>query len=277
MLPYWVRQDAGPAARGAMIEGATTRAPQRTRGAGWLTVGALVVATAGLVKLGSAVLGYRLGWWNIATAFAILQFSVYVAVVSVILGLVAVVLSVRARWWTSVAGAALAVIVGAGLGAIPVAMKLASQPVPMIHDITTDREQPPEFVSLHAVREQAPNRAAYGGPAVAAQQRSAYPDLAPLLLPVPPARAFAAAESTARALGWAIAATDAREGRLEATATTRWFGFKDDVVVRVVPALNGSRVDVRSASRVGMSDLGVNAKRVRAFLSALASRARGEG
>jgi uncharacterized protein (DUF1499 family) len=64
------------------------------------------------------------------------------------------------------------------------------------------------------------------------------------------------------------------EGRLEATDTTRWFGFKDDVVVRVTPVAEGARVDVRSASRVGQSDLGANARRIRAFLAALAAHAR---
>jgi uncharacterized protein (DUF1499 family) len=80
---------------------------------------------------------------------------------------------------------------------------------------------------------------------------------------------FAAAVAVARDLGWEIVAADAAEGRLEATATTRWFGFKDDVVVRVRPRPGGARVDVRSLSRIGVSDLGTNAARVRAFLARL--------
>ena len=86
---------------------------------------------------------------------------------------------------------------------------------------------------------------------------------------MPPDRALARAEAAARALGWKIVAAAPGQGRLEATATTRWFGFKDDVVVRVTPASGGSRVDIRSVSRVGKSDLGVNARRIRAFLAAL--------
>jgi uncharacterized protein (DUF1499 family) len=73
----------------------------------------------------------------------------------------------------------------------------------------------------------------------------------------------------ARSLGWRIVATDGIEGRIEATATTAWFGFQDDVVIRVQPAGQGSRVDIRSASRVGRSDVGANAKRIREFLSKL--------
>ena len=86
---------------------------------------------------------------------------------------------------------------------------------------------------------------------------------------MPPDRAFARAEAAARSLGWDIAAAVPAEGRIEATATTRWFGFKDDVVIRIAAAPGGSRVDVRSVSRVGKSDLGANARRIRAFLAAL--------
>ena len=142
-------------------------------------------------------------------------------------------------------------------------------PLPYIHDVTTDTERPPEFAALRAVRERSPNGAAYGGPEVAAQQKQGYPDIVPVLLPMPPDRALARAEAAARALGWEIVATAPAEGRIEATATTRWFGFKDDIVVRVTPAPGGSQVDIRSVSRVGRSDLGANARRIRAFLAAL--------
>jgi uncharacterized protein (DUF1499 family) len=106
-------------------------------------------------------------------------------------------------------------------------------------------------------------------PEVAAQQKQGYPDIVPALLRVLPDRALARAEAAARALGWEIVAAVPAEGRLEATATTRWFGFKDDIVVRVTPAPGGSQVDIRSVSRVGKSDLGANARRIRAFLAAL--------
>jgi len=72
--------------------------------------------------------------------------------------------------------------------------------------------------------------------------------------------------AAARASGWAIVAADSAAGRIEATATTAWFGFKDDVVVRVAPEGTGSRVDVRSVSRVGKSDVGANARRIREYL-----------
>jgi uncharacterized protein (DUF1499 family) len=105
---------------------------------------------------------------------------------------------------------------------------------------------------------------------VAAEQKKGYPDIIPLLLPDPPERAFARIEAAARGMGWHIVAAVPAEGRLEATATTPVLRFKDDIVVRAVPALKGSCVDIRSVSRIGRGDMGANAKRVRAFLAALA-------
>ena len=86
---------------------------------------------------------------------------------------------------------------------------------------------------------------------------------------MPPNEAVQKAIDAARALGWEVVASDAAAGRVEATDTTSWFGFKDDIVVRVRPQPGGSRVDVRSASRVGRSDVGKNAERVRDFLARL--------
>jgi len=229
----------------------------------------LVLAVAGALVLASAGLGYRFRVWELATAFAILRASVYVATIIGVLALVTVVLALVGRSVAGAACAVLALLVALGTAAVPLDMRRTGESVPRIHDITTDTESPPQFVALRAVRERTPNGAAYGGPAVAAQQRQSYPDIAPVQLAMPPDRAFARAEAAARALGWDIAAAEPAEGRLEATATTRWFRFKDDVVVRVTAAPGGSRVDVRSVSRIGRSDLGANAKRIRAFVSKL--------
>jgi uncharacterized protein (DUF1499 family) len=142
--------------------------------------------------------------------------------------------------------------------------------VPPIHDISTDVEHPPQFVALLPERRKSPNGFEYGGTAIAAQQKDGYPDIRPKQLALQPVDAFNHAIEAARALGWRIVETDGIEGRIEATATTSWFGFQDDVVIRIRPEAQGSRIDVRSASRVGRSDLGTNAKRIREFLSKLA-------
>jgi uncharacterized protein (DUF1499 family) len=140
----------------------------------------------------------------------------------------------------------------------------------MIHDITTDTETPPVFVAILPLRAGTPNTAEYGGPEVAAQQRTGYPDLKPLTLTIPPAQAFPHALAVAREMGWEIAANEPAEGRIEATDATFWFGFKDDVVVRITPAGSGSRIDVRSVSRVGRSDVGKNAERITEYLERIA-------
>lgn len=110
--------------------------------------------------------------------------------------------------------------------------------------------------------------------AVATAQRNAYPDIAPLNLPVPPREAFDRALAIVRARGWDVVSADADEGRIETTDTTFWFGFRDDVVIRVTPSAGGSRVDLRSVSRVGRGDAGTNAHRIRAFVEALRESAR---
>jgi hypothetical protein len=164
---------------------------------------------------------------------------------------------------------ALAIAISAAAFGPPLYMRWKAKQVPPIHDVTTDTEHPPQFVALMPERRKAPNGFEYGGAEIAAQQTKAYPDSVSMLLPIQPADALQHSLDAARALGWRIVATDGIEGRIEATATSIWFGFEDDIVVRVQPAGQGSRVDVRSASRVGRSDVGANAKRIREFLSRL--------
>ena len=137
---------------------------------------------------------------------------------------------------------------------------------PPIHDITTDTNDPPLFVDILPLRAGARNSAVYGGSRVAALQHAAYPDIAPVDLVIAPAAAFAKALATANAMGWALVATDSSTGRIEATATTRVFRFRDDVVIRIRSRDGGSRLDIRSVSRLGGGDLGKNASRNREFL-----------
>ncbi len=156
-------------------------------------------------------------------------------------------------------------VLGLLVAGIPWQMKRTAQSVPAIHDISTDTDHPPEFVALLPLRTGAPNGAAYGGPEIAAQQHRAYPDIQPLTLRVPPQKAFSQALKAMDAMGWEIIDASPGEGRIEATDTTFWFGFKDDIVVRIRAQGDDSRVDVRSVSRVGKSDVGANARRIRKY------------
>jgi uncharacterized protein (DUF1499 family) len=231
----------------------------------------LSLVLAGLA--GAAVLlagpGYRFGAWGLGPAFTLLRWGAQLSAVVAVLAVVALLVTLVRGSRRGAGVAALALIVAFAAFAIPWRMQSQARQVPPIHDITTDPEDPPAFIAVLARRQGARNPVEYGGPAVAAQQRRAYPDIRPLDVDAPPERAFAAVEAAARTLGWEIVEAVPSEGRLEATATTQWFGFKDDVVVRVRPRGAGSRLDVRSLSRVGVGDLGVNAARVRTFIARL--------
>jgi uncharacterized protein (DUF1499 family) len=162
-----------------------------------------------------------------------------------------------------------ALVLAAAAAAPPMMMLSKAKAVPLIHDISTDLSDPPPFVALLEARKASPNGAAHGGAQVAEEQRKGYPDIKTLVVKTPPAETAQKAIDAARSMGWYVAATDAAGGRLEATDTTFFFGFKDDIVVRIRPEGTGSRVDVRSVSRVGLSDLGANAARIRKFLGKL--------
>lgn len=143
---------------------------------------------------------------------------------------------------------------------------LAAFSVPPIHDITTDTDNPPLFVDILPLRADAPNTAEYGGETLAAIQKAAYPGIAPLILAVPPSEAFTRAQKIIEARGWTLVTANAGEGRIEATAETKNMHFRDDVVIRITAQGEGSKIDMRSVSRFGQSDLGVNAKRITEFL-----------
>jgi uncharacterized protein (DUF1499 family) len=216
-----------------------------------------------------AGLGYRWDWWHFRSGIQIMRWSASTDLAAVVLTLAAAILAyrhgARRALAVSLAGLALALVVA---GPPLYHWRLVEQ-VPRIHDISTDTDNPPRYVAVLPLRKGAENPTDYSAE-VAAQQKKAYPDIAPAMLDLPPAQAFARAERAARAMGWDIVAVAPGDLRIEATDTTLLFGFKDDIVVRVTPSGNGSRVDARSLSRVGKSDFSVNANRIRKFLRQLA-------
>lgn len=136
-----------------------------------------------------------------------------------------------------------------------------------INDVSTDVEAPPALDG----RDGTPG----GGPAMTEERRAksrlAYPQLlGGLVLPLAPKEALAVAEKAARRQsGWSIRRVDAAQGLLTAVAVTPLLRFRDDITIRVRSAANGSRVDVRSRSRLGRDDLGANAARIRRFFRVL--------
>lgn len=147
--------------------------------------------------------------------------------------------------------------------------------IPPIHDITTDLDNPPEFVAVMPLRGNNSNTTDYGNwgqmtpERQAALQREAYPDIVTQTFDEPADAIFDRALAAARDQGWEIVAVEPEEGRIEATATTFWFRFKDDVVIRIRETGATTYLDARSTSRVGVSDVGKNAARLRAFFDAL--------
>lgn len=232
---------------------------------------AFAVAGVALFLLFASGLGYRNGLWPLGTAFQMLTWGAYAGVTALVLGLVAVFGTRRVTHRPGFTLAAVAAIVGALAVLVPYSWQRTASRVPRIHDITTDTLSPPTFVAIVPLRANAPNTLEYS-PEVAAQQKTGYPDIAPLTLALPPDQAFDRALAAAKEQGWAIVAADKAAGRIEATDTTFFFGFTDDIVVRITPEANGSRIDVRSVSRIGRSDVGTNAARIRGYLSRLRDR-----
>jgi len=211
----------------------------------WLARIAVALAILAAAALFLSGPGMRLGLWPYQVGLAFLA-------AAAVAGLAAAVLAIGALCIPAVRRANFpwllaALVLGAGSASVPLEFLRQARLVPPINDISTD----------------------FANPAFAEQQRKAYPDIQPLEVAAPPAEVFPRALAAAEAMGWEIVRKDPAAGRIEAVATSAWFGFKDDVAVRVAPATRGSRIDVRSKSRVGRSDIGTNARRIRAYLQHL--------
>ncbi len=241
----------------------TTRAwfPAVTWSAAAVLVGAALVL--------SAALGYRSGALQLIDSFSVLRWGARISAGAGAIALIAALWSAfRRLHWQNVLAGLLAAALGFIGYNIPAQQQAIARSVPPIHDITTDTADPPEFVAILPLRADAPNPPEYD-PEVAAQQQEGYPDLSSITLDVPPYAAFEQALAAAESMGWDMVVDDAINGRIEATDTTFWYGFKDDVVIRIRPDGSGSRIDVRSKSRVGGSDVGANAQRIREYTSRL--------
>lgn len=225
-----------------------------------------MLVTASVLLIAVSGPGYSAGAWSLPRGFQLLRIGVVAGLLGGLLALTILPwrkMLTRGNWLVLAASLAGAITVLA----VPAGWARTGRSVPPIHDITTDTQDPPRFVDVLPHRRAAVNPPGYDGDAVAAQQRAAWPDLAPLALAVPRARVHAAARDVMERHGWQVVGDDAAAGRLEAIATTRWFRFKDDVVVRLRDRPDGgTTVDMRSKSRLGRSDLGTNARRIRTFL-----------
>ncbi len=219
--------------------------------------------------------------WRVGFGLMTYMWGRYVLFGALVIGLIALPLAFFTPPRRGVMSALLALLIpAAGLG-YGIYVGAQARDVPPIHDITTDMIEPPSFSEeVAAARAAVPdgnsldlaNKRTGDGRTFMALQREAYPDIAHISTSVDPARAFEAALALAREQGWSIGRSDAASGAIEAVAESFWYGFKDDIAIRVRADGSGARVDMRSVSRVGRSDLGANAARMGPFLAALRTR-----
>lgn len=221
----------------------------------------LLVRIGGLAVLIGA-LGYRLGVFNLGFAFGLFGLGFLLSLVALLMALATLLVA-----WSSPEVArrsGLAAVIALVVVAVPLWTLVDGAGAPAIHHITTDPDDPPRFDAVIPLRGDDSNPLEYSSE-LAEVQRRAYPDIQSLLLAEPPDEVFDRSVNIVRDLGWEVVHTDRPAGRIEATDSTFWFGFKDDVVIRIRPADIGTRVDLRSVSRVGGGDVGANAARIRAF------------
>lgn len=265
----------------------------------------VLVSIAAIILAGAILLagpGTRFGLWEYGTGLMILRKvaspipivgPISLSPIFTALGLsgLGFIVAIFMRRGGLAVFALIATIAAGAAGYVPIKMKQLVEANPFIHDVTTDFENPPAIVA--AAGEERKNPPQYQGDApapglvngefvkdsgktVAEAQLDAFPDIQPLMV----SATLEAATKAARAVLDEMGLQTLAEGpagdapgsgwRIEAVATSFWFGFKDDFVVRLTPLPEGgTRVDVRSESRVGGSDLGANAARVRTFLKKL--------
>jgi hypothetical protein len=240
--------------------------------AGLLSVGAVAAALIGAVGSGQE-------WWHFRIGFQVLRYSAYAAAAGGVLALLGLLVAGRRAPRLMLLNLLFLLIAGAFCFYLYSQYRSAMAAAP-IHDVTTNIGDSPAFRTLRLrednladipSRDRADLEALEPRERWAALHREAYGDLRTLSVPWTVAETIRRAEALARERGWEVATADPRGGLIEATETSRFFRFKDDVVLRVraAPGGNGSLVDMRSVSRVGVSDVGVNARRSRSFLADL--------
>lgn len=245
----------------------------------------VIIAVIALVLLAASSVGTRGGIFGFQIGLMVFALAALVGALAILLALVGLIWTLFAEDKSGLRTSVIALIVGAGVVAMPAYFVLSGliAKYPPIHDVTTDTVNPPQFVDVmerrgkhsnpvdyaaEVVPANMPGAGGMAGRSVASIQQEYYPDIKPLTLNMSEEDAYWVALETAMGMGWEIVASDIDRGHIEATATTRWFGFKDDVVIRLTPdGDEKTRLDIRSCSRVGGGDVGTNAKRVRKYLA----------
>ncbi len=236
--------------------------------AAWLA-GRVAVAAVILIALGATAAHY--GWLPPYPGFLLFGLGLIVGgALALVLGLVGLV-KTRGGRLDGRASALFGTVAGVALLAGLAVLLSPNRGAPPIHDITTDPQDPPVFREIAKLPDNEGRDLTYphGGAGVTDEQRGAYPDLAPITLALAPGEAFDAAQRAIDELGWTVVWSNRVLGVIEAYEVSSVFRFADDVAVRIRETPDGSVIDLRSTSRVGVSDLGANARRIRAFAEAI--------
>jgi uncharacterized protein (DUF1499 family) len=217
-----------------------------------------------------AVIIVRSGFLEIVPGLATLGGALFLAVIAVVVAFGALVVIWR-EGLEGVGFAMTALAIGLLILAYPAYLAVLGYRLPAIYDVSTDPLDPPRFEAIARLRSRDANPIAYPGLHAADLQRAAYREIEPLMVSATPQETYEAALALMTKRKWRV--VDARQpqgkrrdGHIEAVARTLIMGFRDDVVVRIHPAEDGTRVDMRSASRYGHHDFGTNASRIRGFL-----------
>jgi uncharacterized protein (DUF1499 family) len=229
-----------------------------------LTLLAGVLALLLLLLSGPLYQAEILGLMN---AFFAMRIALILGAVAIVFALIQVIFMRKTISWP-VTG--IAVLCAAVAIFMPLSMMNKAKSVPPIHDITTDLVNPPRFMAILALRADAPNPAAYQGEEIASQQRAAYPEIETQKYPQTAEQVFDAALAAVKSMGLEVVTSDKSLGLIEAYDTTTWFGFIDDVVIRIQNSEQMTILDARSKSRVGMSDIGKNAERLNTLIAGVA-------
>ncbi|MBH0004516.1 DUF1499 domain-containing protein [Pseudoalteromonas sp. SWYJZ12] len=211
---------------------------------------------------------YKFGIVELGVAFTGFKFGVYAGGAALVL---LIVQALFMRKTLTLSSGVIALVFSVVAIAMPLNMMNKAEGVPAIHDISTDLVNPPKFVAIAPLRANASNPVEYAGEETAVQQRKAYPELVTLSFAESKADLMTASEQAVKNLGFALVSANTATGIVEATDTTTWFGFKDDVVIRIKDEGSQRFVDIRSKSRVGRSDLGKNAERIHSIINELNS------
>lgn len=224
----------------------------------------ILLGVASIALFAVSVRGFRAGGWPWPQAYDLASWAAWAGGAGVVVALTGLVVGLR-RGTGGVSTVLLGLILSLPVAGLGAAFEIAARTTPPINDISSDTEDPPVFWFTATPSDYPASNAE--------PQLAAYPDVRPLETPLSSDEAFAAALALVEGRGWEVLSADPTESQIEAIARSRLFGFEDEVVIRVTETDTGARIDMRSRSRLGQIDRGANARRIEAFLSALAKRA----